>query len=126
MERTKSSNKKHTKHLRIPWNIYESALLLDTYLRIERGDITRKYAVSELSTDLREMAINQGIKIDDVYRNENGISMHLYHMMYALTDGKSGLANTAKVYYQIVQIYREDYKHYEKILQEAKRIIGKS
>ena len=45
---------------RIPWNIYEATLMLDTYFRIESGEIASKSAIAELSSALRLMAVNNG------------------------------------------------------------------
>ena len=123
MSKAKPSHTGRAKHLRSPWDTYETALLLDMYFRIERGEITRSRAISELSERLRALGVKRGIKIDDIYRNENGISTHLSHMVYALTDGKAGLWNAAQIHYQVFQMYREDREHYERILEEAKAMI---
>ena len=123
MKEDKQTNAERAKYLRVPWDIYETALLLDMYFRIERGEIARSRAVSELSQTLRTLGVKRGIKINDTYRNENGISMQLYHMMYALTDGKEGLGNVARIYYQMARMYQEDHEHYERILKEAQSMI---
>jgi hypothetical protein len=75
---------------RIPWDIYESVLLLDTYFSIQRGIKTRKEAEAELSSKLRQKAINAGMKIDDIYRNQNGIHMQLGKIEYVVTNGHAG------------------------------------
>lgn len=59
------------------WDKYETALLIDTYLHIEQGKISRRAGITSLSKQLRQKAIEKGLEIDDVYRNENGISMQL-------------------------------------------------
>ena len=61
--------------LRIPWDKYESALLLDMYFKVASGEIKRQQAVVKLSADLRNLAINRGIVIDDIFRNTNGINL---------------------------------------------------
>ena len=106
------------------WDIYESALMLDTYFRIECGEISLKEAILDLSAKLRRKAIRNGDIIDDVYRNPNGISTHLGHMKYALTDGKEGLSHGAKIYSEIVRIYRQEPEKYAQILQEAESMVS--
>ena len=108
---------------RIPWDIYESALILDTYLRIERGEIAFREAVSQLSEILRKKAINAGIEIDHTYRNKNGIAKQLGCMKYVVTDGKYGFSHTSKMYYEIVHIYKTDHERYVQILSQAQHMI---
>lgn len=58
--------------IRIPWDKYEAAILLDGWLRIKDG-IPRNEVVNLVSYQLRKKAVNQGINIDSVFRNTNGI-----------------------------------------------------
>ena len=58
------------------WDQYEAALLIETYIRILNNPKSRESYISELSKKLRNRAINNGIQIDDVYRNVNGISSY--------------------------------------------------
>lgn len=80
------------------WSSFEVALLIDSYWRIENGQITKKQAVSEISSVFRQYAVNQGINIDDTYRNENGISMRFEELRYLFTGGKTGIKNTSKLF----------------------------
>ena len=120
--RRKSSKNTSAKPLKIPWNVYESALLLDTYLRMKQKELNRRQAVSELSQKLRTIALNHGISIDDTYRNENGMSFYISRVENEMTGGKKGLAPVRNVK-EIVKIYREDRARYEDILKEAKAMI---
>ena len=108
---------------RIPWNIYEATLMLDTYFRIESGEIASKSAIAELSSTLRLMAVNNGDIIDNIYRNENGIAIQLGCMKYVLTNGKYGFSHGPKIYSEIVRIYKQEPEKYAQILKEAKRMI---
>ena len=54
--------------LRIPWDEYESALLLSELLRVLNGETTRKDAVKSVSQTLRQRAVARGIEIDDIFR----------------------------------------------------------
>lgn len=58
--------------LRIPWDIEEAVLMLDMLLKSIDGKLTRKEAIRQVSEKLRRRAINRGITIDDIFRNENG------------------------------------------------------
>ena len=50
--------------LKIPWEQEEAVILLEALLKVRNGDITRKEAVANVSNELRQRAINKGIKID--------------------------------------------------------------
>ena len=63
--------------LRIPWDKQETALLIDAYLRVKGKELSQQEAIKEVSTLLRCRAILSGIEIDEVFRNENGISMQM-------------------------------------------------
>ena len=56
------------------WNQYEAALLLEGYLDITNG-ANKKEVVERISKMLRQMATNVGLKIDEIYRNVNGIAI---------------------------------------------------
>lgn len=55
------------------WTIFEAAILLEGYLEWKDNHMPKQRIVKNISCDLRQMAINAGAVIDDVYRNENGI-----------------------------------------------------
>lgn len=57
------------------WTPYEVAMLIDAYWQIEKGFISKKEAVADISIRFRNHAIMQGQNVDDTFRNENGISI---------------------------------------------------
>ena len=79
--------------IRVPWDKAETALLIDVYLRIEAGQLPMQEAVSVLSHQLRYRAMKAGIKIDEVFRNENEIRMRLGEIQFLMTGGKLGFRN---------------------------------
>lgn len=105
---------------RILWDMHEAAVLFQAMLRVLAGEIKRKEAVSDVSSRLREIAIGRGIKIDEKYRNENGVSLQMNCLEYAYTEGQSGLHVTNGWYFDIVRIYKDEREIYEKLLREAK------
>ena len=54
------------------WDIYEAVVLLDGYLEMCQSKQSRKQIIRRVSSDLRRMAVNRGLEIDEVFRNENG------------------------------------------------------
>ena len=62
---------------RIVWNEHEQAVLLQALIDVLNGKTERKEAISEVSKRLRKEAESRGIKIDEKFRNENGISLQM-------------------------------------------------
>lgn len=105
------------------WNEFEVALLIDTYFLIKQKKIDKNSAIKGLSNNLRKMAINRGIIIDDIFRNENGINMRLYEIEGILSDGKYGLKNTSHLFRKMIWIYNNDKVTFNSILNNAKEQI---
>lgn len=111
--------------LRILWDEYESALLLSELLRVLNGEISRKDAVKNVSETLRKRATAQGVEIDDIFRNENGIQLQMRAMEFIFTDGVSGLEKPSAMFLQTVDLYRTDRKKFYKILQGEGPMVTK-
>ena len=57
--------------------------------------------------------------IDNVFRNENGIKMQMTMIMSMIQDEEPKLNNVAKIFYEMVNLYRTDYTKFADILKEA-------
>ena len=91
-----------------PWNQYEIALLIDTYLRIKDGKISHKDGIAQLSKRLRARVISQGGVISEQYRNENGMHLQMAAIAYLLSDGQEGKSGASKAFNQAVIEYHLD------------------
>lgn len=107
--------------IRIPWDKHEAAILLDVCLAVIENKISRTDAVLKVSKTLREKAIKNGIVIDTIYRNENGISMQMNIMTALILETSSGLHGASKLFVDIVDLYKNNPAQFQKILEEAKR-----
>ncbi len=105
------------------WNIHEAVILLDGYLETLHDNCPKLRVVKRVSADLRQMAINRGLTIDDTYRNENGISYQIQSMDSAYK-GKKVYVPSTKLFDEAVVIYREEPQRYYEILEEAKKMIA--
>ena len=99
------------------WNKYEAALLLDAYLKVLRGEKPRMDSVKECSAQLRQMALNAGEHIDDIYRNVNGIWFQMSSMESAY-QGRTIMKPATRLFTQIVDLYRNDTERFQKLLME--------
>lgn len=104
-------------NMRIPWDKYEAAILLDYCIKVENGDISRNEAIATVSQVLRQRAISAGHKINEVFRNENGISMQLSAMRNCYLGKKSGLT-ISKLFYEIVELQKNNPIAFYKLLKE--------
>ena len=109
--------------IRIKWNEYETALLIEGFMKIESSPELKSKIISELSNNLRMMAINSGLEIDDVYRNVNGISMQLGSIAHIFYPERPYLTGSA-MFKNMVNKYLNDKNGFNDILKEAKTRIG--
>jgi len=111
--------------VRIKWDEYETALLIDTFWKIETEPENKKLFIEELSTNLRQRAVNKGIEIDDIFRNVNGIGMQLSPIAHAFFPERPSLTTSA-MFEKMVELYKDDRPAFDEILNTAKRQIGGS
>ena len=109
--------------LRIPWDIEEAVLILDMLLKSLDGKLTRKEAIRQVSEKQRRRAVNRGIEIDDIFRNENGITFQMSALEVAYTGIKTKLKQPSKLFVETVNLYRDHRDLYEKILKEAENVV---
>lgn len=112
-----------TMALRIPWDIEEAVLMLDMLLKSLDGKLTRKEAIRQVSEKLRRRAVNRGITIDDIFRNENGITFQMSALEVAYTGIKTKLKQPTKLFVETVNLYRNHRELYEEILKEAENVV---
>lgn len=106
---------------RVPWDKYESALLFNAYENIVSGKDFKVEAL-KLSNTLRQYAVNRGMKIDDTYRNVNGMNTHLAQVQYLFTEGRKGLPSSSKSTREMYKLYQSNYEDYLSLLKEAIRL----
>lgn len=74
-----------------------------------------------MSSELRARTKRNGVEVDDIFRNINGITLQMSTMEYILTDGKKGMKKSPmpKLFQDAVAMYRNDRETYKKMLREA-------
>ena len=109
--------------MRVMWNGYEAALIVEMFYRIKYGELRKKEGASIVSERLRKYGVMQGISIDDKYRNTNGILMQLNAIEYADSGGENGLSSCSKLFIQMVDLYKNQEDKFRDILQQANKVI---
>lgn len=105
------------------WDKYEAAILLEGMLDIKHHDTPRNIVVNRVSQDLRKMAQNRGLEIDELFRNVNGITFQLQSMESAYY-GYTVFKPASKLFSEIAGLYKTDHTNYEMLLREAKKMIA--
>lgn len=99
------------------WNRHESALLVEGCLKIKQGE-DKNTLIAELSKLLRKLGEINGLSIDEIYRNENGIAWQMKRMQIALS-GKICEIKPNEVFIEIAKLYNESPEKYYELLKEA-------
>lgn len=107
------------------WDKYEAVILLEGMIDIKQHDMPRNIVVERVSQDLRKMARNRGIEIDELFRNVNGIAFQLQSMESAYC-GYTVFKPASKLFTEIAGVYKTDHTSYELLLKEAKKMIAGS
>ena len=108
--------------IRIPWDKYEAVILLDACIKVKQGFLSKRDAVLSVSNELRHRAETKGLIIDEIFRNENGISMQFTIIDGLLNQKKCGLHTASLIFLDVVNLYREDKNIFYKLLQEAREM----
>ncbi len=109
--------------IRIEWDEFEIALLIEACEEV-LGSVKKKTeVVRRLSSNLRKRAVSKGVTIDEVFRNENGISLQMQKMDYLLTHGKKGMPGASKLYAEVARLRKSNPQKFEEILKRAKEEI---
>ena len=106
----------------VPFTKYEAAYLLSAYLEGERSGIPRNELAKRCSAALRQMAINQGQRIDDTYRTAKGLTSRVMSIESAYK-GRTIIQPATQLFAEIVEMYRNNRENYDKLLEKAKHMV---
>lgn len=109
------------KPIRIKWDKYEAALLVDGYMKTKHDPARQEKVIADISRVLRNYYSKNGLRIDEQFRNITGISMQMKTVEYIDSEGANGLSNGSILFKEIVNLYYEDKAGFAQILEEAIR-----
>ena len=111
--------------INIGWNKYETAILIDAYVQVKEGKLLRKDAVAQVSKRLRERMLRIGTTISETYRNENGISLQMSAIGYAMGNDSNGISHVSNIFREIVKMYNEENDKFHQLLSIANAMYPK-
>lgn len=106
------------------WDKYEVALLIEAYQNIKQGRVDKNSALIALSQNLRQIAQNENLEIDDTFRNMNGMQWQLGFIERAFIGDDYDGRTPPKVFMEMVAVYNQNLKEFHDILDEAHRKIN--
>lgn len=109
------------------WDQFEVALLVDAYIRITEKGENKKTTLEQLSKQLRDKACNEGLEIDDTFRNLNGMMWQIGFIECAFKKTGYGKHMPSKLFQHVVDLYQENREEYNRILTRAiKKTYGEN
>ncbi len=102
------------------WDKYEVALLIESYLKIENGIGSKLGTLKEISNNLRVKAENEGLLIDETFRNLNGMQWQLGFIDRAFKKTGYGSHMPSKLFQEMVEMYQIDRTSFDSILADAR------
>lgn len=112
--------------INIPWNEFEAVLLVEACSKVISGEASKSDVIPDLSCRLRERMINQGLEVNDTYRNENGIALQLSAMQYIMTNGENGLPGGSALFTKMATLWLEDRESFDSKLLIANKIYPRT
>lgn len=112
-----------SKSVRVPWDKYETALLIEAFWKIENDKQSRSVVLQELSDSLRKKAVNQGIAIDDTFRNLNGMQIQLSCIAVTFYPNRPAMHKNA-IMEEMADLYKKDRAAFNLILAEAHKMVA--
>lgn len=101
------------------WDKYEVALLISAYVRIKSGKEEKIAELKKLSDKLRRKAENEGLVIDETFRNLNGMQWQLGFVDCAFNNKSFGTHSPSKLFRKMVDMYQNEREYFDEILQMA-------
>lgn len=108
----------------IDWDKYEVALLIEAFWKIKNGENSRSLILSELSKNLRLRAQNNGVLIDETFRNYNGMHFQCLIIEKAFFPEKyPSIHSPSKLFIEIAKLYESNNLEFTQLLDEAHKQI---
>ena len=112
--------------INIGWDKYETALLIEAYLRCKDDLVARKQVISSLSHTLRMQKANAGVDISDTYRNEDGIANQMVAMENYMTNGEKDYGSPSALFCEIADLFMTIPEKFWELVKMAKLIYPPS
>ena len=97
----------------VRWDLEEAVALFSLYFQ-EDGKVPTE-SVQAFSEKCQRRAKLLGMCTNEKYRNETGIKMQIHCIEYIVTEGKYGLPNASKLFYDTYELYNSNHEKFQEI-----------
>ena len=94
--------------IKVKWDLEEAVVLYDLYFKSGATLSVDTEKLNELSAIMKNRAAVKRVQIDEKYRNVTGLTMQIGCIHYVVTDGKEGLSNVSKIFYEAYDFYKKE------------------
>ena len=107
--------------IKVKWELEEAVALFDVYFKNDGNLNVSEDRLGNLTKMYIKRAKDNGIIIDEKFRNLSGLKIQLGCIHYVVTDGKEGMSNASKLFYDTYELYKNDAEKFQWILKEFYR-----
>ena len=104
--------------IKVKWDLEEAVVLYDLYFKSGATLSVDTEKLNELSAIMKNRAAVKGMQIDEKYRNVTGLTMQIGCIHYVVTDGKEGLSNVSKIFYEAYDLYKKEPMKFNQMIEE--------
>ena len=94
--------------IKVKWDIAEAVVLIDAYMKAGETPEVSEDTLLLLADMYKKKATEYGIEYDEKFRNLTGLKMQLQCVRYVVTEGKEGMANASKVFYEAYDLFKNN------------------
>lgn len=104
--------------IKVKWDLEKAVVLYDLYFKSGATLSVNTEELNELSANMKNRAAVKWVQIYEKYRNITGLTMQIGCIHYVVTDGKEGLSNISKIFYEIYDLYKKESMESNQMIEE--------
>lgn len=104
--------------IKVKWDLEKAVVLYDLYFKSGATLSVDTEKLNELSANMKNRAAVKWVQIDEKYRNITGMTMQIGCIHYVVTDGKEGLSNVSKIFYEAYDLYKKESMESDQMIEE--------
>lgn len=104
--------------IKVRWELEEAVALFDVYFKNGGNLNISEDILGNLTEMYVRRAKDNGIIVDEKFRNLSGLKMQLGCIHYVVTSRKEGMSNASKLFYDTYELYKTDNGKFQQILKE--------
>jgi hypothetical protein len=107
--------------IRVNWDLEEAVALFDIYFNSGSTMNVEDATLIELSNKYKKRAEEKELVVDEKFRNLTGLKMQIGCIHYVVTDGREGLSNASKLFYDTYELYKSNPQKFHEIAEDFYR-----